>query len=144
MSINKLDGECVLIRKAISTESSTVLINIVDGHSGVASLSESNAANLSKNTKVKIVTMSGAELSLIVEHRNIPIVVKIDVEGHELEVIKELVNSSLIGRVSEVFYEIDESWSNSEEIVTILKSVGFSNFKKIGSGTHYDVLASRA
>lgn len=68
--------------------------------------------------------------------------VKIDLEGADLEVIEQIVNSSLKDRIKEVYYEVDEEWADPEEYETLFRSIGLSNFKKNGSGTHYDVLAT--
>ena len=143
VSLNKLDSNCVLVKKAIFKETSTAIISIPDGHSGAATISSKNELTEDQNIKkIEIETISGDDLSDIIDDKNIPIVVKIDVEGADLEVIEQIVNSSLKDRIIEVYYEVDEEWTDPEEFETLLRSIGLSNFKKNGSGTHYDVLAT--
>lgn len=45
-------------------------------------------------------------------------------------------------RILEVYYEVDEKWTDPEEFEILCSSIGLSNFKKNGSGSHYDVLAA--
>ena len=45
--------------------------------------------------------------------------------------------------ITEIFYEIDEEWTNPKEIEILLRSIGFKTFEQIGSGSHYDILATR-
>jgi hypothetical protein len=110
---------------------------------GGASLTQQNDLNLDVNTKLQIESIDGATLDTLVQHKNIPIVVKIDVEGYELIVIQQLIKTSLVENVTEIFYEIDEKWSNPKQIESLLRSIGFKTFEKVGSGSHYDILALR-
>ncbi len=71
--------------------------------------------------------------------QDLPLVVKIDVEGHEQTVLRELTDSVLLDRVSAVYYEVDEEWCDPSELSCLLP--GFA-FRKVGEGKHYDVLAT--
>ena len=77
----------------------------------------------------------------IKDHNHSKLIIKIDVEGHELEVLKQLINSPIWENVIEIFYEVDERWVDPFKIEIILKEAGINNFQKIGNGNHYDVLA---
>ena len=73
----------------------------------------------------------------------LPLIVKIDVEGHEAIVISQLIESGLVAITDTVFYEVDESWSDPAQLRTLLSDAGFSRFTPIGAPRHYDVLATR-
>jgi hypothetical protein len=70
-------------------------------------------------------------------------VVKVDVEGYEKIVIQQLIKTSLVENVTEIYYEIDKDWTDPKEIEKLLRSIGFKSFEKNGSGAHYDILATR-
>lgn len=95
------------------------------------------------NQKLKIETIDEATLDTLVQNRNIPIVVKVDVEGYEKIVIQQLIKTSLIENVTEIYYDIDEDWTDPKDIEKLLRSIGFKSFAKNGSDTHYDILATR-
>lgn len=128
------------VNAGVSNRSGPASIAIKPGHSGVATLSRPDAATFGMMESVTL--MDGHELAAILPG-NEPIIVKIDVEGHETEVIAELVASPLIGRVTAVFYEMDERWADAAAVRELLASVGFTRLRKHGVGRHYDVMAMR-
>jgi hypothetical protein len=75
---------------------------------------------------------------------DLPMFVKIDVEGLEAVVIAELVKTASFARVAAIFYEVDDRWASAGEIETRLRAAGFTRFAKYGRGHHYDVLATRS
>jgi len=143
VSLNDLAPKCSLVKKAISDTCSLEEISFTANHSGGASLAEQNDLNLDVNSKLQIETIDGAKLDALVQQKNIPIVVKIDVEGYELIVVQQLIKTSFAEMIIEIFYEIDEDWTDPKEIEKLLRSIGFKTFEKIGSGSHYDILALR-
>jgi FkbM family methyltransferase len=68
---------------------------------------------------------------------------KIDVEGHEEAVVKEMLKCSFAGQIREMFYEVDLRWVNPQVLQAMLHEAGFQT-AKIGRKKHYDVLATRA
>ena len=143
ISLNGLASKCSLVKKAISASCALEEISFSTDHSGGASLVKKNDVNLDVNQKLKIETIDGATLDTLVQNRNIPIVVKVDVEGYEKIVIQQLIKTSLVENVTEIYYEIDEDWTDPKEIEKLLRSIGFKSFEKNGSGSHYDILATR-
>lgn len=141
--LNNITQKCAVIKKAVSEKSETININIDPIHSGAASIARDdfNSNLLSE----EIISINGSELDELVNFDNEkPIVIKIDVEGFEKSVILGLLSSNLIDQVVEIFYEIDENWTNPIEIKELLQKAGFVNFKKIGKyANHYDVLATK-
>ena len=143
IELNQLTSKCTLVNKAISDKCAITEISVKSNHSGAASLAQQNELYQDANNKIRVETIDGIKLETLVEQKNLPIVVKIDVEGWELTVIKQLMDIPSVEKISEVFYEVDEKWVNPKEIEDALSSVGFKSFEKIGTGSHYDVLAKR-
>lgn len=119
----------------ISVEDATLPIYIAPNHSGAASLHGEGAA--------EHITIRTAEA--LAEHIQpaLPIVVKIDVEGHETFVARSLADASFADRIEAVFCEVDERWINPDELRTELRRAGLSRFEQVGSGFHYDLMARR-
>ena len=107
-------------------------------HSGAASLNEMKNSN---NTKVEIINYQKLSKLIISKY---PIHIKIDVEGHELAVITEIFKSKFSNNIKELYFEVDERWSEYDKIKSILNKNGFYNLKKSSNNSiHYDVLASK-
>ncbi len=146
VTINDLSGKCHLINKAISNKSGYSNISIKADHSGVASMCSGN--NLTRDTNniiEKIEAISSTELDSLISNENkVELIVKIDVEGFEMNVIKELLKTQMANDISEIYFEVNERWVNYNDIETLLKSNGYKFFSKISTNTkHYDVCASK-
>ena len=144
IALNRVAPKCSLVKKAISDTCSLEEISTNANHSGAASLAEQNGLNLNAHSTIQIETIDGAALDALFQHKNTPVVVKIDVEGFELTVVQQLIKTSFAEMITEIFYEIDENWTDPKEIEKLLGSIGFEVFEKIGVGSHYDVLALRS
>ncbi len=144
IEMNGYHEKCNLIQKAVSNKSGIAKIKTDEVHSGVASIVVEQTNTYDSNVE-EITTIDGKDLDgLIQNDNNLPVVVKIDVEGFEKSVILGLINSDTIKHISEIYYEVDERWVDHSELEHLLKSVGFINFKKSGSNqSHYDILATR-
>lgn len=141
---NEVTEKCQLIMKAISKKNAETTIKISNFSSGAASLSDANMFESSNLQTTKIETIDGHSLWKIIEHDDLPIYVKIDVEGHEVTVIEQLMQDPKSELIQEIFYEVDERWVDPMQIQGLLYAKNFKNFKKHGFGGHYDVLASRS
>lgn len=122
---------------AVSLQSGTATIATDAAHSGTASLRNSAAVG----EPIRILGI--AEVDAAIDDR-FPLVVKIDVEGHEETVIEALSASRHLPRIAAIFYEIDSRWTDAVAIETRLRDAGFARFTRYGFGRHYDVLAERA
>lgn len=116
-------------------------------HSGKASLSPIMLRN--KKRYVEIQTINNAFLNkLFAQNVNVDenknYIVKIDVEGFELTVLKELFQCFFSVGITNIFYEVDEALVNPRLIENLLSDEGFQQIEKIGCGSHYDVMVSRA
>lgn len=112
----------------------------------------SGSATILNTAEVKSVTLKEEVhginhngLSQIIEVSNTAnIKVKIDVEGLEGTVIKQLLMADFSARISEILYEVDETKVDPKSISKFLQDNGFTAFKKLNrEAHHYDILASR-
>lgn len=139
--LNGLDHKIVSKNFAISDSNESIEIFIPQNHSGAASLRADKLA-MDGHTEV-INCLSSSELQRVLPD-DLPIFVKVDVEGHEVSVLSELSKTKQMRLVDSVFYEVDQDWVDPTEIEKTLRAAGFSVFKKIGDDvSHYDVLATR-
>jgi len=107
-------------------------------HSGAASIRSNN-----QNKSIKINIINHLKLNEIIDDK-LPIIIKIDVEGHEEVVIQEILKTKFTNKIKEIYFEIDERWSDYESILKFLTYNGFTKFEKSkDNAIHYDVLASR-
>lgn len=139
--LNGVEEKIVFIEKAVSSTSGIQEISLISGHSGSGSLRPSVGQAYDK--KFKIVTMDGRELVELLRDTNESIFCKIDVEGHEPQVVEQLLSQPEISkRLSALFIECDENWFDVEDLMANLTRSGFS-LEKVGRGTHYDLFAYR-
>lgn len=137
LALNRSRGVAI-VRKAISDRAGRVALSVEPGHSGTASLRSG-----AEGGRIEIETIDAAGLEQIVPAGAPEIVVKIDVEGHEAVVLAELMKCSFQPRIAAIFYEVDQRWVDPETLRKLLQENGFSEFRKVGNGSHYDVLAER-
>ena len=93
-------------------------------------------------TTETIETIASADLEVLLADSD-ALLVKIDVEGHELTVLNQLMACEAAKKIEGVFYEVDTRWSDAASIKELLSIGGFSKFEKIGNGRHFDVMAYR-
>jgi len=140
LRINRAGNKVRTVNAAVSDVTGNTEIAVKPGHSGAASLRSTKAAWFTRTETIKTVNAEQLQTTLA---GTTNCIIKIDVEGHELTVIRELLNAGVLSRSAAVYYEIDEDWVNTEQIQQLLMSCGFTHFESIGTGTHYDVLAVR-
>lgn len=126
---------------AISDSAGEVTINVSADHTGTATLAGREGAPAAGG--VMIETIDAPLLDPLLAG-DLPMFVKIDVEGLEAVVIAELAKTASFARVQAIFYEVDDRWASAGEIEALLRAAGFTRFAKYGRGHHYDVLASRS
>ena len=130
-----------IIPYALSDKKSKINLVSFDNHSGKSTLQSQLNESSFKTEEIETID------SNFIEHifdLNENYILKIDVEGHEEVVIKELLKITNFNKVSIIFYEVNVDWIDHKLIIDLLKQSGFVNFTKIGkSNSHYDVLATR-
>jgi FkbM family methyltransferase len=143
VALNRVEGKCVLVKKAIGTKPQVMEIKVRPNHSGGASLHHDFEGDDRVAETIEVI--DGAGLDGIV---SVPgaarVFCKIDVEGFEAEVLRALTSSALARSITEIFYEVDEDWVDPGALEALLRAAGFTRFEKIGAKPkHYDVMATR-
>lgn len=142
IGLNGVGGAAHVVPSAVTSSDGSLTIMVPKGHSGMARLDVQGDGE-TQYIPLEINGMSRVGLDALQFGADEDIVVKIDVEGHEETVLRELLASRHAARISEIFYECDETWLDAENLMAMLRAAGFSRIRKIGSGVHYDVLAER-
>lgn len=129
---------------AISEVTEESELRTKEGHSGVATLRVNRVQenDFSRTIKIKKINCEFLNLEIKV-HRDEKIAVKIDTEGHEEQVLAELIKTTFWDQVFNIFYEVDERYVNQEKILSMLQSEGFSVIRKIGLSPHYDLMLEK-
>ena len=140
LELNGLADRSVALNFGLSSRSETHAITLSKAHSGMATL-EAHADRMGGEHSHIMVKLETAEA--LTEHlpEGLPVFVKIDVEGHEETVIRQLMASDQAARIIALFYEQDDRWSDDSSITSTLQSAGFVKRQIYGRGHHYDVLA---
>jgi FkbM family methyltransferase len=142
---NISNNKCSLFNLAISSHEKIGKMKIFSSHSGKNSIISSIKSNKSEKyvnyQSVRFINYK--KLNKIISKKNCPILVKIDVEGHETVVIKQIIKSNLLSNLKEIYFEVHEKKINIKKTLNLLRKNGFIYFKKIGFGKHYDMLATK-
>lgn len=134
-----IEGRALALNVGLSDRAGSHAITINPVHSGQASLEAHMAERIDCHTlQIELVTMAELDAHL---PSDLPLFVKIDVEGHEPIIIEELLASRDAARVIGIFYEHDNRWTDNATICRALYRVGFAKLKRYGRGKHFDVLA---
>lgn len=141
LAANGLEERSCPLNFGLSDKAGEFPITLSKGHSGLATLGD-HGAQLSgehSQTSVRLEPMT-----TLAQHipDGLPIFVKIDVEGHEETVIRELLGSSHSNRIIAIFYEHDDRWTDKHAVNAMLDTAGFEHSRIYGRGKHYDVLAT--
>lgn len=141
VALNSGAARTTLHQLAIAASVGEVTISVAADHTGTASLAGRKDA--APGGGVTIHTINAALINPLLGG-DLPMFVKIDVEGLEAEVIAELTRTEGFARFEAIFYEVDDRWASAAEIERGLRKAGFRRFAKYGRGHHYDVLATRS
>ncbi|OYX60766.1 MAG: hypothetical protein B7Y88_15430 [Sphingomonadales bacterium 32-64-17] len=140
IELNGAADRSVLLNAALSDHAGTAEIAVKANHSGVASLAGHSGMEGRPTETITLMDVAGLDAHI---PGDLPIIIKIDVEGHEGVVIAQLLKSAHFDRVKAVFHEMDERWAEAPKIRRMLVDGGFSKFRKFGIRRHYDILAER-
>lgn len=137
---NDLATRITGVDAALSDRPGTATISIDSHHSGTASLEHRATREAAATLTVRVIDHQA--LDMLIPHA-VPLIVKVDVEGHEPVVIAELLKSRHAGAIRHLFYEVDTRWTDPAGLEGLLRAHGFTAFRRFGVGRHYDMLASR-
>lgn len=122
-----------------SAEPGSQTLWVPDGHSGRATFRAENLPDRPHH-ELQVETIGRQFLDTLTPRISAPVLVKLDVEGHEPEVLDELFASSLGARVHAVIVECDEHY-NPEGVAGIeqrLITAGFHEDSRAGKPVHFD------
>ncbi|WP_109316543.1 FkbM family methyltransferase [Pseudovibrio ascidiaceicola] len=140
IELNLAASRIKTVQAAVSDHTGQAKIFLSKTHSGGASLSQNTVHSDEKTEEIQ--TISAQQLDEMITDE-IDIVIKLNAEGHEETVIKEVIKTSFFPRVQSIFYERDVRWSDPNMLKNLLEEQGFKSFKRVGHEPRLDVLASR-
>jgi FkbM family methyltransferase len=143
IALNAAGATIKPVHAAVSLQSGIARIATDRAHSGTASLRDAAGAD---GEEIRILGIAGVDTLIdgtLVGGKG-PLIVKIDVEGHEEAVVEALMASAHRDRIAAIFYEVDERWTDGAAIARRLGGAGFDRLIRFGIGRHYDMLAERS
>jgi FkbM family methyltransferase len=109
-----------------------------------ATREHSGAGALDATGEIMVSTVNRTAFNVIAEADEFPKIVKIDVEGHEPMVIREVLNSAVASQVCNIYFEADESRYDVSAVTSELLRAGFIQIFRNGVGKPYDLMFERA
>ncbi len=114
------------INAAISSQNKNRYISFDKFHTGSSSL-DLKKNNTNKLVKIKTINFKYLNKLIKLDYN---LIIKIDVEGHEFVVLKQIVKSNLIKKVDYIYIEINFKRNNLMKIRKILKKFNFIQIYK--------------
>ena len=139
LKLNDVEQKVSIIEKAINLIPGKQSLHIFNNQSGRASLKPHNH----NGDIVDVDVIGSADLDEIFYGIDVRVILKVDVEGLEYEVLSTIFASKISEQIESIWFEIDENWVDQQAIFKLVKDKGFTNLKKIGLGSHYDILACK-
>ena len=127
IQLNKLhEKKYSLHNHAISNKNENTKIYYNPKHSGSVSL-------LDHGNNEEIIEISSVNHSFLnkIDNKDIKIVIKIDTEGYEEIVIKEILKSDLAPNIEVLIYEHHEKFNNDKFINNLLKKAKFKSLPSL-------------
>lgn len=142
IDFNQAD-KCKAYQLAIADASKKTEIRTKRNHSGVATMRKTSAEDVFDNV-LEIESIGADELNALIQNPlNLPISIKVDVEGLELSVLTSLLKANFSQQIKSIYYEVDESYLDYKKVKSLLIKHGFQFYAKNGMGQHYDLLYIR-
>ena len=125
---------------AVSSEAGTLTLSKEAGHSGASTLQQ---PTFDSDTQETITAVDHAYLNDQLSGDTNPILVKIDVEGHELTVLNTLAACEFFDRIEEIYAEFNTEMSDTKAMQEWFAANGFVETLHLGSTSHWDSLYVR-
>ncbi len=132
------DSRVQCVASAVAAETGEARIALRHAHSSGASMARDHDGQ-----SVTIPTISAPDIDRLIP-AGLDLVVKIDVEGFEEVVVREILKLEAADRITHLFFEVDLNWIDYDSLQHDLKLVGFTDFVRTGGKRHFDVLATRS
>jgi len=126
---------------AVSAEAGTLVLSKEAGHSGASTVQAPTFDSAAQET---ITAVNHEYLNDQLKGDSNPILVKLDVEGHELTVLETLRNCDFFERISEIYAEFNTVMSDTESLQKWFVTNGFVETMHMGTETHWDSLYQRS
>jgi len=142
ISQNGLSRKVKIIESGIDAIQSNKRKIVIDPtHSGSATLND--ISNSSSYEFIKTINRNYLEKLELQDKAEI--IIKIDVEGNEVKVLNELVNTAFFNRVSVIYFEFDENHEESKKLLTFMRKNKFEthHLKDSLSHTQYNIFSKR-
>lgn len=130
--INKVNN-FFIHKVAIGPQSTSISFFVPENHSG-------NGRVHSKKSNMRVACVNRDYLNKVFTESNKLYFIKIDVEGSERKVLKELFNSGINLYIKYIFIEINTNFSEENILTKTLRSNGFYEVLRKGNGVSYDAL----
>jgi FkbM family methyltransferase len=128
---NNLGRKSEVHAKAISNENACHKIYINLEHSGATSIDQVTSESQSSQA-VDIETVNSSYLDELTIPKDVDIVIKVDVEGHERVVIEQLVQTNFLRDVSAIYYEYDTKIKDDMNAIEgLLRQNDFTSFFEV-------------
>jgi FkbM family methyltransferase len=122
-----------LYRSAIGPENKSTRLSTFEGHSGRSAIKDTTGG-----IAEDIEMINQEVLNVIFQQITCSVMVKIDVEGYELEVLKTLQKTDLFNRIKHFHIEFDVTEGHPDEVQSFLQLANFVEVKRWGDESHWD------
>ena len=127
---NLSSKNCVVYNLAITNFNGYADLSIKKNHSGVSKLI--NRKDKKKYNSQKVITKNYKFFDMIYKKfKPYNLIVKIDVEGHQLNVIKEIKKSKIYNNISTLYIENENNYKSKIKLKKMLPSFKFIKLDKI-------------
>ena len=106
------------------------------GHSGGATFLPFRGRFNSVTKQVKMI--NEIRLNELHQKNNSTLLVKIDVEGFELEVVRALLRTEFFPDISQFIIEFDVNYGTVDELTNLLELYSFREIRRSSQGDHWD------
>jgi len=126
---------------AVSADAGTLVLSKEEGHSGASTL---QAPTFDSAIQESITAVNESYLNDAIPHDTTPILVKLDVEGHEMTVLETLSKTNFFDRIQQIYAEFNAQMSDTKTMKAWFENHGFSETLHLGDETHWDSLFERS
>jgi FkbM family methyltransferase len=125
---------------AVSADAGTLVLSKEEGHSGASTL---QAPTFDSAIQESITAVNESYLNDVIQKDATPILVKLDVEGHEMTVLETLSKTLFFDRIQEIYAEFNAQMSDTPAMKAWFETHGFTETLHLGDETHWDSLFER-
>ena len=142
-NVERAGGGCTVHEVALSDVAGTAVLTTIEGHSGGSTLGGRRNPAFRASGEIEVTTVDSSYLD---EHVPVAagtgVVLKIDVEGHELAVVRGLCAARWWSQVEAVWVECAVGGA-PDPVEDLLRSEGFTMARRVGKATQWDALYVR-